>query len=138
MDIKEIEDFISSKYENKNTQKKAKSYVKKGVSIFEDAGILEPTENDFSMIEDKSCKSFTHAFYSWVKGETGIEGKNGKDFSIKKRNINFLLDDEKYKILSMLALQFDTTLTTILTAAIEDFFSSHAEHIEKIKKFLNE
>ncbi len=136
MDIKKIDVFILATYENKNTQYKAKSYVKKGISIFESAGILEPTEDNFSMIPDKQCRSYTHAFYTWLKGESKTEQKIEK--KIEKRNINFLLDDDKYKILSVLAVRFDTTITAILNAAIDDFFSSHAEQIEKIKNFLDD
>lgn len=138
MDIKKIDDFILNYYENKNTKYKAKSYIKKGISIFESAGILDPTEDDFFMISDNQCRSYTHAFYSWLNSEKKTEEKIEKQVSIKKRNINFLIDDDKYKILSVLAVQFDTTITAILTAAIDDYFLSHVEQIEKIKKFLDD
>ena len=137
MEIKKIENFITSKYENKNTQIKAKSYVKKGVSIFENAGIETPSENDFRIIEDKTSRSYTRSFYSWLKDKPEMLEKEGKDYSMKKRNVNFLIEDKKYQILSVLALQNNTTITAILNEMINDFFSSHNEQIERIKIFLN-
>ena len=138
MDIKKIENFISSKYENKDTQYKAKSYVKKGVAILENANIATPSEKDFGNIEDKTTRSYTRSFYSWLNGEPEMLEKEKKDFSIKKRNINFLIDDEKYKILSVFTLQNDTTITAFLNELIDDFLSSHADKVNRIKNFLNE
>lgn len=144
MDMKKVEDFILSKYENKKTQSNVKSYVKKGISILEGSGISEPTENDFSIIPDKHSQKYTREFYFWLNGQEDIErkseeiseGEKRKEKPIKKSNINFLIDTERHKILSALALQLDTTITAILTAAIDDYFLSHVEQIEKVKKFL--
>lgn len=138
MDIKKIEDFISSKYENKDTQYKAKSYIKKGVAILETSNIATPSEKDFGSIDDKATRSYTRSFYSWLNGEPETLEKEKNDFTIKKRNINFLIDDEKYKILSVFTLQNDTTISAILNDLIDDFLSSHAEKVNRIKNFLNE